>query len=411
MSARTQDGSLTRGLFDAETFSGFGPSRFRPSGEIPLGKVVRQRVQSKLKEAVREHAPKHPGVYGMLDSKCRIVYIGKAKCLRTRLLSYFRENSRHPKAGKILRHTRVLVWEETADEFAALLRELELIRHFRPRFNVLGMPGPRRYIYLCLGRSPAPYVYLTRQPTGKELASYGPLVGRGRAMEAARRINDWFKLRDCAQTVPMVFAEQQELFPLDRAAKCLRYDIGNCVGPCAGFCTRRGYGTNARSAKAFLDGDDRSALKKLTKQMVSASNALKFEQATAIRDRLLLLTWLDDRLTFLRNARKGGSYIYPLPAADGRVMWYLIHRGEVWATIREPHDEVARTRAIELIQHVFNEPAGEAVITHKTVDSVLLVHAWFRKNSDAKSTLLTSKQAIEQCSTSGLPAHFSSSKV
>ena len=122
MSARTQDGSLARGLFDAETFSGFGPSRFRPVGEIPLGKVVRQRVQSKLKEAVREHAPKHPGVYGMLDSKGRVIYIGKAKCLRTRLLSYFRANSRHPKAGKILRNTRVLVWEETADEFAALLR-------------------------------------------------------------------------------------------------------------------------------------------------------------------------------------------------------------------------------------------------------------------------------------------------
>ena len=88
-----------------------------------------------------------------IDSKGRVVYIGKAKCLRTRLLSYFRANSRHPKAGKILRNTRVLVWEETADEFAALLRELELIRHFRPRFNVLGMPGQRRYIYLCLGRS------------------------------------------------------------------------------------------------------------------------------------------------------------------------------------------------------------------------------------------------------------------
>ncbi|MGK3946508.1 hypothetical protein ABK046_50145, partial [Streptomyces caeruleatus] len=74
-------------------------------------------------------------------------------------MSYFRPNSRERKAGKILDRTRTLLWEFAADELAALLRELELIRRFRPRYNVLGQPGRERYHqFLCVGRSPVPYV-------------------------------------------------------------------------------------------------------------------------------------------------------------------------------------------------------------------------------------------------------------
>ena len=73
---------------------------------------------------------------------------------------------------------------------------------------MLGQPGPRRYVYLCLGKAPAPYAYLTRDPTGKEVARYGPLVGRDRAADAVRRLNDWFRLRDCPSTVPMPFIRQ-----------------------------------------------------------------------------------------------------------------------------------------------------------------------------------------------------------
>jgi excinuclease ABC subunit C len=381
------------GLFDADPFTGFGPSRFRPPGETPTGHRVRGRSEPKLLRGVKEHAPKLPGVYGMLDPRGRVVYIGKAKNLRARLLSYFRTNSRDPKAGRILGHTRALVWEQTADEFAALLRELELIRRFRPRFNVLGQPGTRRYVYLCLGKQPAPYAYLTREPTGKEVACYGPLVGRGRADDAVRRLNDWFKLRDCPVTVPMVFADQPELFPDDRSARCLRYDIGNCLGPCGGLCTRKGYGANVRAAKAFLDGRDRSVLTELTRRMTAAAAELRFEQATAARDRLRLLSWLDDRLTFLRGARKGGSFVYPLAGPDGRTVWYLIHRGEVWAALWEPHDGPALAATLEVIEQVFAEPAGEAGVTDRTVDSVLLVFAWFRKHAAEKAKLMTADQA------------------
>lgn len=382
------------GLFDAEPFAGFGPSRFRPAGEVAVGHRVRGRSQAKLGREMRAHAPKLPGVYGMLDARGKLVYVGKAKSLRARLLSYFRTNSRDPKAGRILDRTRTLLWEEANDEFAALLRELELIRRHRPRFNVLGQPGPRRYVYLCLGKAPAPYAYLTRDPTGKEVARYGPLVGRDRAADAVRRLNDWFKLRDCPSTVLMAFADQPELFEDGhRTAKCLRYDIANCLGPCGGLCTRREYAANVRAAKAFLDGRDRTLLAELTRRMTAAAAELRFEQATALRDRLQLLSWLDDRLRFLRTARQGGSFVYPLTGPAGGTVWYLIHRGEVRAALREPRRPATQTAAVEVIEHVFAEPGGVEVTDH-TVDSVLLVTAWFKKHAAEKARLMTKAAAL-----------------
>src|SRR5262249_8648365 len=115
-------------------------------------------------------------------------------------------------------------------------------------------PGLSRHHYVCIGKAPAAYVYLAPQPTGKELAAYGPFVQRWRSEDAARRLNDWFKLRDCPQTVEMHFAEQGELFETDRGAKCMRFELGICAGPCAGGCTRQEYAAGVRGAKAFLDG-------------------------------------------------------------------------------------------------------------------------------------------------------------
>ena len=153
-------------LFAADPFEGFGPSRFRPPDAVVVGRRFPGKRPSRLKRAVKDHAPRLPGVYGMLDDKGRVVYIGKAKNLRCRLLSYFRENSRDPKAGKIVERARMLAWEQTGDEFAALLRELELIQRLRPRYNVLGLPGYSQHHYICVGRSPAPFAFVTKNPTG-----------------------------------------------------------------------------------------------------------------------------------------------------------------------------------------------------------------------------------------------------
>ncbi len=317
MSRKPQDGAAHPRLFPADPADGFGPSLFRPADHAVVGRGVKASTPAKLLRGVKEHAPKLPGVYGWVDGRGRVIYVGKAKSLRCRLLSYFRENSRAPKAGKILERTRLLVWEEAADEFAALLRELELIQRLRPKFNVLGMPGQQRYHYLCLGKAPAPYLHLAGKPGKGTIACYGPLVSRHHSADAARRLNDWFKLRDCPDTVPLGFAEQGQLFTDDRGAHCLRYEIGNCFGPCNGSCTRADYAAGVKAAKAFLDGRDRTLLGHLRELMDAAAAAFEFERAGAIRDRLKALEQLDSRLTLLRRARTKHSFVYPLAGPDG----------------------------------------------------------------------------------------------
>src|SRR5436309_2490526 len=171
LSCRRQDcapdpeGPAVKALFPDRRFAGFGPSRLTPDPDPPPIHGVTARRATALRARVRERCPRRPGVYGMVDRDGRLIYVGKAKCLRSRLLSYFRAGSREAKAGRIIDHTRAVVWEFAPSEFAALLRELELIRRWRPNYNVLGLPGRQRVSYVCLGRKPAPYLFLSRQPT------------------------------------------------------------------------------------------------------------------------------------------------------------------------------------------------------------------------------------------------------
>ncbi|HSQ58323.1 MAG TPA: GIY-YIG nuclease family protein [Gemmata sp.] len=393
------DGTKHPRLFAANIFDGFGPSRFRPADEPVVGRQYRGKRPSHLRKQVRTHAPRTPGVYGMVDRRGRLVYVGKAKNLRARLLSYFRENSRDNKAGRIIEHTRVLCWEQTADEFSAFLRELELIQTLRPRFNVLGIPGLSRHHYLCVGKSPAPHVYVTNSPTGKELGVFGPLVVREKSEDAARRLNDWFRLRDCPRTVSLAFSDQPELFPADRSAKCLRFELNTCAGPCAAACSRQEYGFGVRDAKAFLDGRDRTILADLKQRMDLSAERLEFEKAIALRDRLHSLEWLDARLSLLRQARTKHSFVYPLVGHDRRERWYLIHRGQVRAVCFAPEREDEKGRALSLLANTFTLSAGPTVLTGGAVDSVLLVVGWFKRNAGEAEKLIKHGKARKICMT------------
>jgi excinuclease ABC subunit C len=380
-------------LFPVDAFAGFGPTTARPGAFEPALGRVKSRKERRLRAGVRESAPRQAGVYGMLGRHGDLIYVGKAKSLRARLMSYFRD-SRDPKAGRILQHTHTLVWETVPDEFAALVRELELIRRHRPRFNVLGQPGRQRYCYVCLGRSPAPYAYVSRTPTGKDLGVYGPFTSAGRAADAVRRVNDWYRLRDCSQSVSMHFADQTELFPDDRSPGCLRFDIATCSGPCAGGCTRSAYGAQVRGAKRFLDGLDEKPLKDLAAAMTQAATAMEFERAAALRDRLAELEWLHEKLNWLRDARRENTFVYPLAGADERTVWYLIHRGRVRGACYRPTCAASAADALDLLRDVFANDPGPGV-TPGQVDHVLLVSAWFRKYPAERAGLLTPAEANE----------------
>jgi excinuclease ABC subunit C len=336
----------------------------------------------------------------MIDGLGDLIYIGKAKCLRTRLLSYFRRHSRDPKAGRILQPTRTIVWEKCPNEFAALHRELELIRRWRPRFNVQGQPDGRRRTYVCLGRRPAPYVFLSRRPPSGILASFGPVPAGWRASEAVRRLNDWFQLRDCSQAQELFFADQGELFPVLRTAGCLRYEIGTCLGPCVGACSRRSYTEHLRGVRAFLSGADLSPLAKLDHDMQAASARREFERAALFRDKLEVLRWLHEQLDWLRQAQRQESFVYPVRQQVGTDIWYLIHQGRAVASVPAPTDKESGEIAAAVVRRAF-QAGGTPGEAPDEVDGVLLVAAWFKRYPHERERTLTPAAALQLTQRSG----------
>ena len=391
------------GLFFRPTFAGFGPSRLAlPFGSQPPHQI-RGRKASTLRRHVREECPRRPGVYGMVNANGELIYVGKAKCLRTRLLGYFRPRSRDPKAGRIVEQTRALVWEYAPSEFAALLRELELIRRWRPRLNVQGQPRRHRHRFVCVGRRPAPYVFLAPRPTASALACFGPVPAGHTAREAVRRLNDWFRLRDCPQSQEMVFADQGELFPVERAAGCLRHEIGTCLGPCAAACTRSAYAAQVRAAQAFLGGKDLSVLVSVERDMTAAAAEQAFECAAALRDRLAPLRWLHEHLDRLRQARQQHSFVYPVAGFAGEDVWYLIHGGRVVAGLPAPRDGDSLRTAAEAIQVVYRQKNSRiADVAAEEIDGILLVAGWFKRHPGERQRTFGPAEALAACTACGL---------
>ncbi|MFL5640683.1 MAG: GIY-YIG nuclease family protein, partial [Gemmatimonadaceae bacterium] len=170
-----------------------------------------------MRSTVREGAADRPGVYRMLSGDGEVLYVGKSKQVRTRLLSYFRCAYPEEKGARILRSAEKIEWDYTPSEFAALLQELRQIKRFRPRYNVAMKRDGRNYAFIKLTKAPAPKLIVVRGPTGEDADTYyGPFVGAQRVDEALRELNDALMLRDCRADMKMFFNDQTELFQLAR---------------------------------------------------------------------------------------------------------------------------------------------------------------------------------------------------
>lgn len=388
------------GLFEDGRFADFGVSAYLPDALRGTPVRIAGTRAAHLRRELRLRGPRRPGVYGMLDRHEQLIYVGKAKNLRARLMSYFRPASRPAKAASIIAQTTVLLWEVLPNEYVSLLRELELIRRWRPRWNVQGQPARHRRTFLCVGRAPAPYAFLAGRVPTRALASFGPLPAGRRAGEAVRRLNDLFRLRDCSQKQEMVFPDQTELFPEVRPPGCLRYEIGTCAGPCTGSCTRADYTAQVRAVRAFLTGTDLGSLLDLEQQMAAAARAQDYERAAALRDRWKPLHWLAEALQRLRVAQREMSFVYPVRGHDGATWWYLIHGARTVAAIPEPHDEPTRRAARQVLRETYRGPASAALrASYEHADSMMIAMAWFRKYPQERARTLTPEQAMHALAT------------
>ncbi len=330
-----------------------------------------------MRDHVRASARNVPGTYRMLGEGGEVLYVGKSKQVRTRLLSYFRAKDGQ-KARRIIQESQDVAWDYEPNEFAALLRELQLIKRHRPRFNVRHKRDGS-YSFLKLSGGPAPRLAVVRQVVDDAATYYGPFRGGRRIAEAVRELNDVLGLRDCRMDTPIHFADQRELFFVDRAPRCHRHEVQLCCGPCAARCTREDYTTRVHLARAFLAGDADEPLRWLQARMESAAERWEFEYAARLRDRVRRLEMLREDFGRLRDALDGLSFLYSVPGAEGDDRVYLVRRGTVRAEMAEPRSARERKALHRLSAEIFERPEPTAaLVTKHQVDEILLLDHWFR---------------------------------
>jgi excinuclease ABC subunit C len=384
-------------LTAVDPFSGFGPFWLAPRPQ-PLTEVVLPADRRTARKVLRDQCSARPGVYGMIDADGSLIYVGKSKSLRDRLLSYLAAHPHDSKASRIIVRTKRLVWEPAPHEFSALLRELDLIRRWRPRLNVQGQPKRNRRSYVCLGRGPAPHAFLAAGlPAAGQLA-FGPVPGNRHFRRAVAILNDCFRLRTCSERMPIHFADQLRLFGDPLAPRCLRHAIGTCLAPCAALCYQQQYADQVDAARRFLDGSDTSLLDRLQRTMFRQAAALRYEYAAALRNMLQMLTDLDEQLARFRQVRQQYSFVYRLPDCSGRELWYLIHHGHVMAATRPPRNREAAPRKVQLLQKVY---AGAELHAepHAADDfgMLSLVSGWFHRYPEQLERTLSPEQALRLC--------------
>lgn len=336
----------------------------------------------RLRRRVAALAENRPGTYRMLDAAGRVIYVGKAKRIRTRLLSYFRAKYPDDKAARIVAAAHDLDWDYAPSEFGACLSELRQIRRFRPPFNIQ-MNRLGRVSFVKIADTPAPKVFVGGMSGTPAMCHYGPFRGGGRLREAVRMLNLELGLRDCALNMPMSYAEQGDLFRVPRRAACIRYELGTCMGPCGGFVTEADYEARVEVARAFLEGRAIAPLDRIVQAMTQASDAAEFEDAARLRDRYEMLEWLFAAGSRIRAGIEALSFVYTDPGAFGDDRAYVIRRATVRASAPAPHTPIEREAFRALVAEHAGPESSDGALPPDAIDEMVLLLGWFRRHPAA----------------------------
>ncbi|WP_370645662.1 excinuclease ABC subunit UvrC [Epibacterium sp. Ofav1-8] len=219
-----------------------------------------------------------PGVYRMLDAESRVLYVGKARNLRARVSNYSRPGHT-PRIEKMISQTASMMFLTTRTETEALLLEQNLIKQLKPKYNVL-LRDDKSFPNILVGKTHDYPQIKKHRGARKEKGSYfGPFASAGAVNRTLNQLQKAFLLRNCSDS----------MFET-RSRPCLQYQIKRCSGPCVGLISREDYAESVRDAERFLSGRSTKIQEELGAQMMAASEAMEFERAAALRDRIKALT-------------------------------------------------------------------------------------------------------------------------
>ena len=332
-----------------------------------------------IRETVRTLKPR-PGVYRMLDARGDVLYVGKARSLKARVANYTQVKGLTNRLQRMVSQCRAMEIVVTNSEAEALLLEAQLIKRYRPPFNVL-LRDDKSFPFILL-RADHAFPRITKHRGARKAKGnyYGPFASAGSVNKTLNALQKLFLLRSCTDS-----------FFNNRDRPCLLYQIKRCSAPCVGRIDEPGYEKLVREAKDFLGGKSSAVQQDLEKQMAKAAEDLDFETAAILRDRLRAATFIQGSQAI--NAQGvGDADVFALSSKGGHigVQTFFIRGGQNWghraffpkntADLVEPevladvllqfYEEVPPPRTIlvdrelpeqELIAEALCEKAGHAV--------------------------------------------------
>ncbi len=225
------------------------------------------------------HAPTGPGVYRMISAEGEVLYVGKAKSVKKRIASYARPTGHNGRIARMISLAASMVFVSTATETEALLLETNYIKQMKPRFNVL-MRDDKSFPYILLtGDHAAPQLTKHRGGRNRKGDYFGPFASVWAVNRTLNALQRAFLLRSCTDS-----------YYENRTRPCLLYQIKRCAGPCTGEISHEDYAALVGETRDFLSGKSRAVREGLALEMMQAAEALEFERAARLRDRIAALS-------------------------------------------------------------------------------------------------------------------------
>jgi excinuclease ABC subunit C len=260
-----------------------------------------------------------PGVYRMLDAQARVLYVGKARNLRARVSNYARPTGHTARISRMISETASMMFLTTATETEALLLEQNLIKQLKPRYNVL-LRDDKSFPNILVTSHDYPMIRKHRGTKRDKGSYYGPFASAGAVNRTLAQLLRVFQLRNCTDT----------MFE-SRTRPCLQYQIKRCTAPCVGKISKAEYAGQVRDAERYLSGRSTEIQEKLAAQMAEASEAMEFERAAALRDRIKALTQVQSAQGINpRSVTEADVIALHLEKGQACVQVFFIRAGQNW---------------------------------------------------------------------------------
>jgi excinuclease ABC subunit C len=315
--------------------------------------------------------PRRPGVYRMQDARGDVLYVGKARALRNRVINYTQVTKLPKRLQRMVSQTRSMTIVTTQTEAEALLLEAQLIKRFRPPYNVL-LRDDKSFPFIML-REDHDFPRIQKHRGARRIKGqyYGPFASAGSVTRTLNALQKLFLLRSCSDS-----------YFENRSRPCLLYQIKRCSAPCVGRISEEDYGSLVGEAKEFLAGKSTGVQARLSKSMAEAADRQDFELAAVYRDRLRALTYIQGSQT-VHAEGLGDADIFALACKGGTmsIQAFFIRGGQNWGhraffpahTNDVPEAEVMASFLVQFYEDM--PPPRRILLDRELADRALLEEA------------------------------------